>query len=46
MKNLLLITLILIGVLFSACAEKKSNYSDRVNKASDKAFEELDREMK
>jgi len=45
MKNLFLMTLILIGVIFTACTSK-NGYYDRANRASEKSLDRLEGEFK
>lgn len=43
MKNLMLVTLVLLAVFLSACAQK-DNYYDRANNASENALYDLEKE--
>ena len=46
MRNIVLISLILAGVIFSACGKKVDNSYERANTASEKALQGLDRDTK
>ncbi len=47
MKNLLIVGLILLGVMFSGCTAKEfDNSYDRTKRASEKAVDGLEREFK
>jgi outer membrane lipoprotein-sorting protein len=46
MKNIILITLILGGVFFSACATKDDGSYDRANRASEKSLMGLEKDTK
>lgn len=44
MRNLIIVALILVGVVFSACGKKVDNSYERANQASEKALQGLDRD--
>ena len=46
MKNLILITMIMSAIIFSACAKKDNSYYDRANKASEKSLIGLEKDTK
>lgn len=44
MKNLVLISMVMSAIMFSACAKKDNSYYDRANKASEKSLIGLEKD--
>ena len=42
----ILYVIILLAIVFSACAKKDDSYYDRANKASEKSLQSLERDAK